>query len=865
MQTETSTGNRKRSLANRLEADKLHHKQMDYLESIWAGSGWMPDDVRKVSSPDQKNLVSTLASITKLALKQHIRPPSLWDADHSDGHLRRAVMKGPNPPRLTHQIAFQVLQAMKNSDNNLNTPKLELVKSDIVPATTPKKISSSRPARVQTRSKSNIEVPLPPSPKIQSISEPDTKRTSSSTKSNVSHDDAESLSVVRLATVNKHKPSPKTARSASTASSPLRTTTRANRKAPTVTRRETPKSERDDPKACNLAPSHPPTAPMATVEDCDSLPSGETASHNCINVVLDTPEPPRSAEDMSDTYSMSPDPVFTDKARYTASSFSAPSEDAMEDIQIKVPSLEPGPSAPSDEKQQPANHLTTKRKRDTPSISIASDSQSPSPATKKCTTGFTGLTAERIYTQLTTDAMLTDDVLDLLCEVTVQKHGGKGNVYAVDPLWFKQNDTHLPSDLRWLKEGQIACFPVHDFGSKHWSLAVVRILPGVIRVNYHDSLQSDERAQTFKTCFQAWMDKTKRQQELHFNPQICPRQEDGTSCGVFCLTCLEYDLRSVKCPAAVDHELARAELLSTLRAADKSHLGPVFASVLGDLDAMLDAEAKDEGEGRAVDGLPTGDNSVVRDEIPTGDNMAVDGLQTEASSASEKVSPTPPSDLMSFVTRQGDEASHPRGTHSTPPTSVEQFSSASEREVAESHERIDPLLSLLSKVTFEELQSRLCNAESLVDKLTHELRVAEANMDAWSFKIRTVSELYHHVGDSVKARGIDISRDNIDNVLTPRPVGFQELLRKSGDCGQALLKAGYVQSVKDTQESTQGFVTELHNRMEETKVEMSQKEADIEELKSQIEMLAPICEAKKHLLGVSGPKYVGFLGAMVGA
>ncbi|KAH7232153.1 uncharacterized protein BKA55DRAFT_695577 [Fusarium redolens] len=111
----------------------------------------------------------------------------------------------------------------------------------------------------------------------------------------------------------------------------------------------------------------------------------------------------------------------------------------------------------------PTQMVAPKRKLSPSFQDLSSSSRTARPRIEEST----GLTPTKILKQLSGNERLTDDVLNLICQVIRTKcDTSNGRALVLHPLWLFDNDhsPKLPREIRQLRDDRWLCFPIHHDG-----------------------------------------------------------------------------------------------------------------------------------------------------------------------------------------------------------------------------------------------------------------------------------------------------------------------------------------------------------------------------------------------------------------
>ncbi|KAM0421004.1 hypothetical protein ACHAPT_011247 [Fusarium lateritium] len=371
-----------------------HEDRIAWLNQKWEGPTWLPQDVRDAvidrSSPEPEP-VYYMVEITRIALQRQIPLRCLWDAESPHGHLRKAVMKGSQPPLLTADIAKDVYDTLEASEpgtqdhtpsEHLSSEALSDDDEDSIEFPSEEPATTGSP--MQLRSKTKYEL----CPKRRPAEHQDGSLTENS---HVRHDDQ-----------------------------------------PTHPKRSHRGTSRGSVDITAFQYSIATGSKVVGVKDVIHQ-SGQTrdptqlwapmnlsglSSPPELHVSPDGLLQPTPSFMQTSTQSLLPNfPRFPSPP--AAGSYSAP---------IPVPS---SPKTPN-----------KKRKRDRASMA-------PVPTRSVKSESPTGpLTADKIIRQLTCDVQLTDDIVELICQAIVVEHADE-NVRLLNPLWFRVDDENDLPQKHW--------------------------------------------------------------------------------------------------------------------------------------------------------------------------------------------------------------------------------------------------------------------------------------------------------------------------------------------------------------------------------------------------------------------------------
>ncbi|KAL2669884.1 hypothetical protein Neosp_015181 [[Neocosmospora] mangrovei] len=131
------------------------------------------------------------------------------------------------------------------------------------------------------------------------------------------------------------------------------------------------------------------------------------------------------------------------------------------------------------------------------------------------------LNATKLYQQLTTRSMLTDDVFHFLCIAMLADQGSQEKpIRLVDTQWFTDQcqPDRLPRDLPKFSDRSSICFAIHH--PEHWALAFLEPSDEGFTLRLHDSWPVDGRNEEVCRRLERWMKRYKRQGEVKMIQEI---------------------------------------------------------------------------------------------------------------------------------------------------------------------------------------------------------------------------------------------------------------------------------------------------------------------------------------------------------
>ncbi|RSL39414.1 hypothetical protein CEP53_014072 [Fusarium sp. AF-6] len=129
------------------------------------------------------------------------------------------------------------------------------------------------------------------------------------------------------------------------------------------------------------------------------------------------------------------------------------------------------------------------------------------------------LNATKLYQQLTTQSMLTDDVFHFLCIAMLADQGSQEkSIRLVDTQWFTDQcqPDRLPRDLPNFSDRSYICFAIHH--PEHWALAFLEPSDRGFTLRLHDSWPVDGRSEEDPKSIQ--------HPTPNVTSQSCPEQAD---------------------------------------------------------------------------------------------------------------------------------------------------------------------------------------------------------------------------------------------------------------------------------------------------------------------------------------------------
>ncbi|KAI8648223.1 ULP-PROTEASE domain-containing protein [Fusarium keratoplasticum] len=176
----------------------------------------------------------------------------------------------------------------------------------------------------------------------------------------------------------------------------------------------------------------------------------------------------------------------------------------------------------------------------------------------------------KILNQLQSEECLTDDVLYFLSAVVFARHRGlhppDAQVYLKDPLWF---DVDAPPSLpRCLfqderpKDATIYMPALVD--KNHWVLVRIVVKAGDATATIYDSLPSPARAKRLTAGVTRWFQGISPSLRVAVLFQICARQLDTVSCGIFVIANFDQILQGQSPSLQIEPRAERARLLEMM-------------------------------------------------------------------------------------------------------------------------------------------------------------------------------------------------------------------------------------------------------------------------------------------------------------
>ncbi|KAM5344464.1 hypothetical protein ACJ41O_013000 [Fusarium nematophilum] len=461
------------------------------------------------------------------------------------------------------------------------------------------------------------------------------------------------------------------------------------------------------------------------------------------------------------------------------------------------------------------------------------------------------LTGFKIYRQLTTDAQLKDNVLEILCRVLIAKYSNN-KARLLDPLWFQvKEEAELPLRLRSLKHGQLMIMPIHHPSkAAHWSMGIIRPSASHIDLYLHDSMPSPSRNKIVSQRFKAWMEKSNLTQELRVHNEDCPEQTDGTSCGVYSLACLRRVLQGEACPGEVDPRQEREELLSMLLTADESPLPPTDLHLIQDLQDLCNAPSpgrslnKDTGSG-LVNGL----HAVIEHQT-----VAVRLGQRGPSISPCKA--TSPAEVKSPPIQLDEDETSARGPDH--PSSAPQTGWNSPSASLDGHSNQATTRPSVAAVFAEHslgmLRHRLRCAEARFHEATQAKSDACARLDLLKIRLDTVDSMCDRVADRTEADRLcvmpvdemtiamsDIVNDTRPGTRAERIAGRNEVIHVLQMRNNLEVGAARAQATMDV------FRADLVAQMREAQELIDDNEQEILNAKNEAKYMQDVCEIKERM------------------
>ncbi|RFN45226.1 sentrin sumo-specific [Fusarium flagelliforme] len=159
-------------------------------------------------------------------------------------------------------------------------------------------------------------------------------------------------------------------------------------------------------------------------------------------------------------------------------------------------------------------------------------------------------------------APLTDEVLTFLLKVVHQTSDAPGAT-VMDPSWLNLEDDHIPVDLHRIWESTSTVYvPLHhvEGKNKHWSLLefqphrkeILEFRSDSKEIWHHDSMHSYDRDTRIKTSLARKLGESR---PFRLSPYDAPQQPNGTSCGVYVATFLNFLLNDEPMPYSLDETI----------------------------------------------------------------------------------------------------------------------------------------------------------------------------------------------------------------------------------------------------------------------------------------------------------------------
>ncbi|KAI8710942.1 hypothetical protein NCS52_01523100 [Fusarium sp. LHS14.1] len=523
-------------MAKRKRKAERFEKIAEELDKAWAGPGWLPPDVRSkcVLGAPSGVVITSMAKITNLARGHGKALSSLWAPG---GLLREIVDDGNNPPQLTGPMAQQ---ALDHASRTWGTNDSEVFVTD-----------GSSKDEDEEEEENNQDSLVDETDPIPDCHQPE---------------------------LQPHEPGPATVSDVTSfishPSSRLGTNERTKRDQELDGTGDRDKedslfNESDVEMGRSNSIHHPPDLEGSV------LSVTERKTDDSISPDVDLS---MAGSDM--THPLLPPPALgllpTIK---NMAAFSQPRPNGTK------------PGAPSD---QVRSSMARDKKRMRQTVDMTTESselEEESDDSSRKRLCWNTLNATKLYQQLTTQSMLTDDVFHFLCIAMLADQGSQEKpIRLVDTQWFTDQcqPDRLPRDLPKFTDRSSICFAIHH--PEHWALAFLEPSDEGFTLRLHDSWPVDGRNEEVCRRLERWMKRYKRQGEVKMIQENCVKQTDNWSCGVHALSCLASEIQGQPCRGSSDSPSTaatkQANLLTILRTVDSSILSKPLASVLDELIQM---------------------------------------------------------------------------------------------------------------------------------------------------------------------------------------------------------------------------------------------------------------------------------------